>query len=80
MYSIMVWMYYTLLLYLLQRAMSFYSYPYIHVQISSDEMKTNKKIGFFSGIKEVFSFKPYVLLLMLELFSWLAIQVGTSVW
>ena len=41
-------------------------------------MNANKKIGFFSGIKQVFSFKPYVLLLLLELFSWLAIQVGNE--
>jgi len=41
-----------------------------------EEINTNKRINFFKGIKEVFTFKPYVLLLLVELFSWLAVQVA----
>lgn len=47
---------------------------FLGVREQSDEINTNKSINFFRGIQEVFSFKPYVLLLLLELFSWLAVQ------
>ena len=42
----------------------------------TDEVNTDKKIGFFKGLKETISFKPYFLLLMIELFAWLSVQVS----
>ena len=35
----------------------------------------DKRIGFFKGLKATWGFKPYFHLLMLELFSWLSLQV-----
>ena len=52
--------------------------PSASLSLSIDEINTNKSINFFRGIKEVFTFKPYVLLLLVELFSWLAVQVSRA--
>ena len=35
----------------------------------------DKKIGFFKGLKEICGFKPYINLIFMELFSWMALQV-----
>ncbi len=40
----------------------------------------DKRIGFFEGLKATWGFKPYFYLLMLELFSWLALQVRGKKW
>ncbi|XP_064382640.1 sodium-dependent lysophosphatidylcholine symporter 1-B-like [Halichondria panicea] len=47
---------------------------FLGVKEQKDESMTGKRISFFKGVREVFSFKPYVILLLLELFSWLAVQ------
>lgn len=39
----------------------------------------NKRIGFFKGLKETWGFRPYFYLLMLELFSWLSLQVRITI-
>ena len=43
---------------------------------TAEECNTDKRIGFFKGLKATWGFKPYFYLLMLELFSWLALQVS----
>ena len=43
--------------------------------VCSEEMRTDKRIGFFAGLREVLGFRPYMLLILIELFSWLAAQV-----
>ena len=43
---------------------------------STEEMNTDKRIGFFKGLRETIGFKPYLLLLLMEMFSWLAVQVS----
>ena len=45
----------------------------------TDEANTDKKIGFFKGLYDTISFKPYLMLLLLELFSWLSIQVRHNI-
>lgn len=45
--------------------------------LTAEELNKDKRIGFFRGIKETIGFKPYFYLLMLELFSWLGLQVST---
>ena len=48
----------------------------LRLNFFSEETKVDKKIGFFKGLKETWGYKPYFYLLMLELFSWLSLQVS----
>ena len=43
----------------------------------SEETMKKYNISFFTAIRETFGFKPYRELLLMELFSWLAVQVHT---
>ena len=43
---------------------------------SSEEANTDKKIGFIKGLRETISFRPYLMLLLVELFTWLSVQVS----
>ena len=47
-----------------------------HTYSHTEEIKLDKKIGFFRGIREIVSFRPYRCLFLMQLFAWLAVQVG----
>ena len=46
--------------------------------VLSDEVETNRKIGLLRGIRLTFGFRPFLYLFLLNLFSWLTIQVRRS--
>ncbi len=38
----------------------------------------DKRIGFFRGLKDTWTFKPYVLLVMVTVLGWLALQASCN--
>jgi len=51
-------------------------HTHTHTHTRTEEIKVDKKIGFFRGIREILGFRPYLFLFLMELFAWLAVQVG----
>jgi len=53
-----------------------YNTVHTYTHTHTEEIKVDKKIGFFHGIREILGFRPYLFLFLMELFAWLAVQVG----
>ena len=47
------------------------------VKEQQEEIELNKNVGFIAGIRATLGYRPYLYLMLFELFVWLAVQVGS---